>query len=308
MIKREAPRHVFSLRLPFFYFVLIFCTAVFAAFPVHAQEFARYSEMIRSGNVEEKREALFQIRNLRRPEASRLAVPALTDSNEMVRATAAASVVFLPPAEAAYALIPLLGDKNEFVRREAAYALGRVGDPAAAARLVQVLGHDKSLVVRAAAAVGLGGIGEVAAVEPLANILKTPPKEEQEFLRRSAARAIGQTAQFIQTGVSRAVTPQNFLPERYKRFREKRHAELISEFPEFKSTAMTLIQVIEYPSESDDTRREAAYSLGAIGDPLAVPILEKHITDEDRYLAEICREALLKIKTPAANLPSQDFF
>lgn len=259
--------------------------------------------MIRDGSVEQKREALFQIRNLRSLEASRLAIPALKDSNELVRATAASSVVFLPPAEAASALIPLLRDKDEFVRREAAYALGSVGEPSATPGLIQVLNNDKSLEVRAAAAVGLGGIGDVTAVAALSSILTAPPKEENEFIRRSAARAIGQTAQFIQTGVSRTVTPQNFLPERYKKFREKKHPDLVAEFPEFRPAIAGLIQVLQNISESDDTRREAAYSLGAIGDPSAIGVLEKYLSDDDNYLAEICREALLKIKQPTANLP-----
>ena len=294
---------MFGLRLSFFNSVFIFLSLGLFAALVSAQDLARYSETIRDGSVEEKREALFQIRNLRSPEASRLAVPALKDSNEMVRATAASSVVFLPLAEAASALIPLLADKGDFVRREAAYALGKVGDSSAAARLIQVLNNDKSLEVRAAAAVGLGGIGDVIAVAALSSILTAPPKEENEFIRRSAARAIGQTAQFIQTGVSRTVTPQNFLPERYKRFREKKHPDLVIEFPEFRPALAVLIQVLQNTSESDDTRREAAYSLGAIGDPSAVAILEKYISDDDNYLAEICREALLKIRQPTANLP-----
>ncbi|MDM7922537.1 MAG: hypothetical protein QUS14_09590, partial [Pyrinomonadaceae bacterium] len=50
---------------------------------------AELEQSIRSGDVEAKREALFQIRNLRSAEASRLAIPALKDANEIVRATAA---------------------------------------------------------------------------------------------------------------------------------------------------------------------------------------------------------------------------
>lgn len=300
---RGVLRHRFGLRIPFFQSAFIFLSLGILSTFAPAQDLTRYSEMIRDGSVEVKREALFQIRNLRSPEASRLAIPALKDSSEMVRATAAASVVFLPSAEAASALIPLLGDKDEFVRREAAYALGKVGDPSATARLIQVLNSDKSLEVRAAAAVGLGGIGDVTAVAALSSILTSPPKEENEFVRRSAARAIGQTAQFIQTGISRTVTPQNFLPERYKRFRDKKHPDLVAEFPEFRPALAALVQALQNTSESDDTRREAAFSLGAIGDPSAVAVLEKYLSDEDNYLAEICREALLKIKRPTANLP-----
>src|SRR5437868_3852812 len=58
---------------------------------LYAQNFESLVNRIHSGDVEQKREALFQIRNLRSEEASRIAVPALKDRNEMVRATAASS-------------------------------------------------------------------------------------------------------------------------------------------------------------------------------------------------------------------------
>lgn len=291
-------RQLFGLRFPFFLFVLAAIFGVRAS----AQDLTQYASQIRGGSVEEKREALFQLRNLRSPDASRVAIPALRDSNKMVRATAAASVVFLPPYEAAAVLIPILSDKDEFPRREAAYALGKVGHSSATARLVQVFKSDKSLEVRAAAAVGLGGIGDVSAIEPLSAIFKIRPNEDEEFLRRSSARAIGQTAQLIQTGVSSTVTPQNFLPERYKHFRERKHTDLVSEFPEFRPAVLLLIVVLQNSAESDDTRREAAFSLGAIGDAAAINALEKHVSGDDPYLAEICREALLKIKESARNL------
>ena len=82
-------------------------------------------------NVERKRDALLELRNYRTATASRIAVPALKDSSDIVRATAAASAVFLPSDEAARHLLPLLADKKPFVRREAAFALGAIGDVAA---------------------------------------------------------------------------------------------------------------------------------------------------------------------------------
>src|SRR5829696_9265798 len=83
-------------------------------------------QTLERGDVEQRRSALANIRNLRSESASRTAIPALKDKNVMVRATAASSVVFLPHAEAASVLIPMLNDRDEFVRREAAFALGEV--------------------------------------------------------------------------------------------------------------------------------------------------------------------------------------
>src|SRR6185369_1695644 len=99
---------------------VVFATMCFAV-SIVAQDLAALAEKLRSGNTEDKREALFQIRNLRTEDASRIAVPALEDKYPIVRATAASSVLFLPKAEAAAALLPLLHDKDEFVRREGAY-------------------------------------------------------------------------------------------------------------------------------------------------------------------------------------------
>ena len=190
-------------------------------------------EKLDRGDTEAKREALFQIRNLRSAEASRLALPALKDSNEIVRATAAGSVVFLPPDEAAQALLPLLSDKAEMVRREAAYALGEAGDPSAVTALTALLQRDKIIEVKGAAAVALGKIGDAGAVEPLNRILQDKPDEDREFLRRSAARSIGQIAQFIQTGRIDQLTPQNFLPEKFKRIDKPKYPKLAAQFPAF---------------------------------------------------------------------------
>lgn len=253
----------------------------------------RLSAQIRSGSTEEKRHALLEIRNFETADASRIAVPALQDRNEMVRATAAASVVFLPKVEASSALIPLLTDKSEFVRREVSYALGDVRDPAAVAPLVRLLQNDKILAVRTAAAIALGKIGDSSAIESLMTVLKKRPVEDDEFLRRSNARSIGQIAQVIATGNPNVLTPQNFLPEKFKDLGPTGVTSITSTF----STAVdVLLRVLQNQEEADDTRREAAFSLGAIGDRKAVPALESYLAAPDPYLVEIVKEALEKIR------------
>ena len=267
----------------------------------HLQIFAQqpsvdFAEMLSTGSVEAKREALFQIRNLRSDQASRLAIPALSDSNEIVRATAASSVVFLPSDEAAALLIPLLNDKAEFVRREAAYALGIAASPAATDALLQRLQKDKILEVRAASAIALGGIGDPRSVDALITVLKKKPREDEEFLRRSAARSIGQIAQIIQTGKAEILTPQNFLPDKYREAETLKYPDLTAQYPAFRPAVTELIRVLQSASEADDTRREAAFSLGAIGDKSAISILEASLLSEDPYLAQISKEALQKLR------------
>jgi HEAT repeat protein len=272
--------------------------AIFLLFAVSAAaqtDLTGLRENLARGDTEAKREALFQIRNLRSAESSRLALPALKDRNEIVRATAAGSVVFLPANEAAQALLPLLSDKAEMVRREAAYALGEAGDPSAVTALITLLQHDKILEVKGAVAIALGKIGDAGAVGALDRILQDKPDETLEFLRRSAARSIGQIAQFIQTGRIDQLIPQNFLSEKFKRIDKPKYPKLAAQFPAFGPAIQVLIKVIQNKNESDDTRRGAAYALGAIGDSSALPGLQTGLESADPYLAEICKEAIAKI-------------
>lgn len=231
-------------------------------------------QQIENGNTEAKRDALFEIRNLRAPEASRIAIPALRDNDELVRATAAGSVVFLPRNEAAQALTPLLLDGSDMVRREAAYGLGEAGDPSATAAIIG-LQKDKIIEVRGAAAVALGKIGDVSGVGVLVELLETGANDDNEFLRRSAARSIGQIAQFLRSGRIENVTAQ---------------------FPAFKPATAVLIKTLNSAKEADDTRREAAYALGSIGDESAIPALETGVKSLDPYLVEICKKALLQVR------------
>lgn len=236
-----------------------------------------------------------KLRSLRSEEASRVSVSALKDKEPIVRATAASSVKFLPKAEAADALLPLLKDKDDFVRREAIYALGETGEPSTAVRLAQALASDKSPEVRTAAAVAIGKIGRPESIGPLLEILKQKPTDDNEMLRRAAARSIGQIAQIMRSGKVRVVTPENFLPERFKDIGARPSQDFLSHF---QVAVRVLIDLLESSTEAEDTRREAAFALGSIGDRSAEPVLSKYVSSPDVYLAEISKEALLKLRVP----------
>ncbi len=252
--------------------------------------------MIASGSIEDKRDALFEIRNRETAEASRLALPALSDKNKVIRATAAASVVFLPADEAVSVLLPLLRDKSAFVRREGAYALGIVRNKSATAALIEKMQRDKDAEVRAAATVALGLAGDPAAVDALVDFLKATPKSDKEFQRRAAARAIGQIAQISRGGKQMAVTPQSFLPDRFKEFYSPDQTIPPGLIADFRPAIALLTGILLNPKETDDTRREAAFSLGAIGDPASRDVLQQSLSSPDYYLAEIAREALLNME------------
>ena len=276
--------------------VIILCV-LFLPFPALAQtNLDDLRNKIAVGSTEEKRSALFEIRSLHTEEASRIAVPALSDKIDIVRATAVSSIIFLPHDESLRLLLPLLKDGSEFVRRETAFALGELGEPAAAHDLIENLKGESSIENRSAAAVALGKVGNPEAIEPLAVILKTKPTESQGFLRGAAARSIGEIAQAIRFGKHQPTTPQNFLPDKYKKaFGENDGTTLPTVFD---TAVPVLAKVLESSRESNDARREAAFALGAIANPGSTDLLRSCAAAQEYYLAEICKEGLLKSPTP----------
>jgi len=232
------------------------------------REIERQRQRLASTEVEERRDALTRLANLRRPEASRAATVGLKDLAPIVRATAAHAVLSLPEAEVAVLLIPLLQDKLEFVRRETAYALGENRNRPSIEALSNLLLADKENGVRAAAAVALGQIGDEGAVSALSQIVtgnslakgKKKRTSENEFVMRAAAHSLGQIR-------SRSSVP-------------------------------VLIAALEKETNSSDVRREAATALGLIGDISAVPSLRATLLADDPYLSEAARDALRRLKTP----------
>jgi len=262
-----------------------------------SQTEARLTALL-AGNSEQKRTALAEIRNLRTEQASRLAIAALADKDEIVRATAAASVVFLPENEARQLLLPLLDDRRPFVRREGAYALGTVGNPGATGRLRRLMTVDRDSEVRAAAAVAIGNIGDQSAVDDLLTILNKRPRKEEEFLRRSAARAVGQIFELRAAGSTKALTPQNFLPPKFKDLGSVQDPTGQIDPQQLERISTTLSNVLRNRTEADDTRREAAFALGAMRRPESAALLRSLLAGPDPYLVEISKEALLKIESP----------
>ena len=242
-------------------------------------EIEKQRQRMASQDAEERRDAVMRLGWMARADSSRVAANALHDQAPIIRATAARAVLSLPADEAAGVLLPVLQDRDEFVRRETAYALGETRSRAAVSALVAVLAGDKEPGVRGAAAVALGLIGDELAVVPLTQTLsrRVPASgllsrlrrgktEENEFVRRAAARSLGQIR-------SRAAVP-------------------------------ALIETLMNERAGDDVRREAALALGSIGDPSAVAALRAVLASSDPYLSRIAYEALRKIAPTEAARPS----
>ena len=247
--------------------ILALCFAVFGQdsrklTPVQL-EIEKQKLRLSSGDHEERRDALMRLGTMRLPDASSAAVPGLQDPLPIVRATAAKAILSIDAGQSAGLLIPLLKDKDEFVRREAAYALGLTRSRVATGPLSDQLLKDKEAGVRGAVAIALGQIADEAAVVALVGTLAPElsgakrKREQNEFVLRSVATALGQIK-------SRAGT----------------------------AALMAALSNEKMPS---DVRREAARSLGMIGDPSAAPALKAASTSEDPFLSEISHNALRKL-------------
>ena len=259
-------------------FLLIICAFLWVSAPLAVAQESRnltpvqiaiekQQQRLSSSDSEERRDAVMKLGAMRVAAASRAVLPALTDASPTVRAHAAKAILSIGEDESVAALLPLLSDKDEFVRREAAYALGLTHSRKATDALTERLLNDKENGVRGAAAVALGQIADeaaiVALVGTLAPELSAPSKkkrkkgEENPFVLRAAASALGQIR-------SRAGTA-------------------------------ALVSVLSNERLPSDVRREAARSLGLIGDPAAEPALREASTAADPYLSEIAYQALRKI-------------
>ena len=193
------------------------------------REIERQRQRLGSLEVEDRRDALMRLANLKRPEASRAAAAAaLNDASPTVRVAACHAVISLPTSEAATLLIPLLKDKDEFVRREVAFALGRDAHPSAMSALVELLHRDKKPSVRAAAAVAaLGEIGDDSAVPALAQCLSeiSSKKQKSRSDRRRIRRQVSRCDRSGQIGSRAAVPASDRRAHRTNRTRSTRAAK-----------------------------------------------------------------------------------
>lgn len=280
-----------------------FCFSIFSGlftagslpvFPQTNEQLEILSRLIESEIVEVKRDALGELQRFESESASRVAARVLDDPIPVVRATAVSAVVFMPKSEAFTHISPLLTDRSDFVRREAVNSLAVVAYFESAASLITVLQTDDDSEVRAAAAAALGPVGNTSALDALRKVLESKPKSSRSYLRRSAARSIGQIAELASSVEVSTATPESFLPDKFKTGYGDAPPDRASR-DVFSRASIVLSKVLVNRKETNDTRREAAFALGAIGDTASLSALRRFSNDPDYYLAEICREALIKI-------------
>lgn len=278
-------------------FTICICVcALFAVdiFPQNSVDYSELSKKLNSGTIEEKRDALYFVRNIGTEEASKIAIVALEDSSEIVRATAVASVIFLEKNDASHHLNPLLNDPSIYVRRETAYALGKVRSLLSVVPLIKALQNDKDLEVRSAAAIALGQIGDHSAVNALTEIITKNQKSSQTFLRRSAALSIGQIARNSQF-LEYAKTDSKFVFVNANWEAKNSTYYDLTQLPEFKLASEVLIKMLQNKKESNDAKREAVFALGEIADSRALGVLQQNMNSEDELLAATSNKSISKI-------------
>ena len=148
-----------------------------------------------------------------------------------------------------------------------------MGDVTAVQPLVGMLQKDGAKEARAAAAISLGKIGDISALGPLTDVFRKSPVEDNEFIRRSAARSIGEIGERVRANGGKG------------------------DLTSFQAAVQAMIKALNNSKETDDTRREAADALGAIGDREAIPTLNSHLSSPDYYLVEICKKAIATIES-----------
>lgn len=253
------------------------------------------ADKVRTGTVEEKRDALYALRVDGTVDAARAAIPALSDPSPIVRAEAAGTCAVLPPDETSANIGPLLDDKESFVRKEAAFALGKSRAAGSISQLLRVLQRDKKEDVRAAAATALGMIGNPTAVPGLAIILQKDRSTKRAFIRREAATAIGRIAETMRGIRPVESIPESYLPSRFKTTLPDTGDDPPAKDPGFRSASPVLLSLLGSNREPEDVKRAAAFALGAIGDPSFQPPLASCSASADPVLSEICKEGLRKL-------------
>ena len=209
-----------------------------------------------------------------------------------------------------------LSSSDEEERRDALMKLGAMHRPAASRAALAAL-KDPSPIVRATATKAVLSIGEEESVAALIPLLT----DKDEFVRREAAYALGLTHSQKAT----AALSERLLNDKEDSvqgaaaialgeiadeaavvdlvgvlFKEKNPFVLRAvavALGRIRSRAGTaaLVSILNNEKLDNDVRREAARSLGLIGDPSAESALRAATTATDPYLSRIAFESLKKL-------------
>lgn len=209
----------------------------------------------------------------------------LSSASEEERRDAVMRLGGMRVAAASRAALPGLKDPSPTVRASATKAIHWMGEEERVTALLPLL-DDKNEFVRREAAYALGLTHSRNATSALIERLT---KDKEDGVRGAAAVALGEIAD------EAAVVPLvNTLSRDKNDFVLRAAAVALGRIRSRAGTA-ALVSVLNNERLPNDVRREAARSLGLIGDPSAEAALRAASSAEDPYLSRIAFEALKKI-------------
>jgi HEAT repeat protein len=214
-------------------------------------------------------------------------VEQLRSSDREKRLDAVIALSVIKSRRALAALETALQDSSDAIRAAAITGLGNSGEQSVAPRIATLLTKEKKAYVRKAAAYALGQLGSLETTAALAAALKDKDVEVRgaaavalgDYSDRSAVAsligALADDAAFVRAQAARALGVNG---------RDARTA------------VPSLIKLLRSDSDNE-AKRQAADSLGRIGDPAALPTLKQIAGDSDPYLGEAARDAIKRIRT-----------
>ena len=210
----------------------------------------------------------------------------LSDPESAVRRESALALGQLSVPQAVPALIELLTDSSDEVRGAGCRALGNLGDPRGCGPLCRALQDDYE-TVRMAAAAALGVLGDSQAVGPLCEAASLERLAEPQI---ACIRALGQLA-------DPSSLPQ--LKDLLRRTTQVKTQAVVAIGQIATSEAVdVLIPLLEDPQAI--IRYHATLGLGNIGDPRAIPALERRISDSETLVLRGVSRALGQFSTAQA--------
>jgi HEAT repeat protein len=230
--------------------------------------------MIKNEDVDQRRNAVLALAEIKDPRAVESLIDALRDEAEGVRQQTAFSLGELKEPRAVEALAAALQDEADNVRENAARALGQIKDPRAVGPLVKALADDAAAQE---VSVALAAIGKPA-VEPLLAALR----DKDEGVRSYAATTLGEIKD------PRAVGP---LIRTLADEEEDVGESAADALAEIKGPAVEPL-VVALKDENPDVRWWAASVLGKIKDARAVEPLLGVLQDQDPKVRQKAAAAL----------------
>ncbi|HXT63413.1 MAG TPA: HEAT repeat domain-containing protein [Pyrinomonadaceae bacterium] len=198
--------------------------------------------------------------------------------------------------DASRAAAAALSDVSAAVRVAAAHAVLSLPSAEAAAMLMPLL-KDKDEFVRREAAFALGETHARTATTSLIDLIV---HDKKPSVRAAAAVALGQIGdEAALSPLSQVVTGQGTKKKKTRSAEEEfvvRSA--VRSLGQIRSRASVpaLVAALQDETNSIETRREAATALGLIGDSSALPALQAaYETNSDPYLSEAARAAIRQI-------------